>query len=139
MPDMSDPQHRKRMLPSVVAEMVAKGPLRLRGTGLDRALDHEVGVGRDRGAAVTANHRDAVAREHPRKGELREAFRQRHHGRHRHRRGAAHEDRDLERHALFQCRRMMHADPAMKLVMETGLEVVFVSVASQLHSIHAEV
>ena len=139
MPDLVHGEQWKRVPARVVAEVVAERALGLRPARIDRALDDEVGVGVDGGTARAADHRHPMAGEGAGEGELRQALGQRHDRRDRQRRGAADEDRHLERQAAGQRRRMMNADAAMELVMEPDLAVGQVVVAGQLHPVHAEV
>ena len=80
MPDMLDPHHGKVVPPRVVAQMVAERSLRLGGSGRDRALDHEVGVGIDRWTVAAGDHRQPMTGQHACECQLGEALRQRHHG-----------------------------------------------------------
>ena len=84
VPDVINAEQRKLMPPGVVAEVVAERSLRLGGSGVHRALDHEVGVGVDRWSAATGNHRDAMAGQRAGKREFGKALGKRHHRRHGH-------------------------------------------------------
>ena len=67
------------------------------------------------------------------------AGRQRHHRGHRQRGGAAHKNLDFQRFAPTNRGRVMDADAAMNLVMQTDLPIGNVRVPAQLHAVHPEV
>ena len=139
MPDMLNPHHREVVLAGVVAEVVAKGTFGLGGSGHHRALDHKVGISVDARPAWAADHRDPMAGEHARKGQLRQALRQRHHCRRGHRWRPTHKDSHLEWLAASQGRGVMHADPTVQLVVQADFLVGLVVIARELHPVHAEV
>ncbi len=139
MPDMLDPHHGKVVPPRVVAQMVAERSFRLGGSGRDRALDDEVGVGVDRRPIAAADHRQPMTGQHARECQFGETLRQGHHGRDGQRRRAAHEDRHLQRFVPLERRGMMQADAAVQLIVEPDLAIGFVVVACELHAVHAEV
>ena len=134
-----DSQHREVVGQAVVAEVVAERPLGLPHVRVDRAGDHEVGLGRHGQASVGRDHGDPPPAQGPGEGELGQPFGQRHHGGDGQGRGAADEDVDPERLAPPDRRGMMHADPAVDLVVQADLPVRLVSVARELDAVHPEV
>ena len=139
MPDMLDPHHGKIVPPRVVAQMVAERSLRLGGSGRDRALDHEVGVGIDRRTVAAGDHGQPMTGQHARECQFGQSLRQRHYGGDGQRRRATDEDRHPERFVPLERRGMMQADAAVQLVVEADLAIGFVVVACELHAVHAEV
>ena len=138
--DVLDAQHREIVLQAVVAQVIAE-----RAFGQQLVGDRPCRRCRNRrrrgsaGRPRPAEHADAAAAERAGEGQFAHSFGQRHHGGEHHRRRAADEDVDAKRLAGANRRRMMHADPAVNLVVQADFAVRLVLAAGELHAVHAEV
>ena len=127
------------MLEAVIAEMVSKRPLRLADVGIDRATDDEIGLGRHGEATVGRDHGDTPASQGPGECQLGQALGQGHDRGDRQGGRAADEDVDPQRLTPADRRRVVHADPAMDLVMQPDLVVRLILVARELDPVHPQV
>ena len=101
--------------------------------------DDEIGLGGHGQAAVGRDHRDATAAERAGERQLGQALGQRHDRGDGHRGRAADEDVDPQRLAAADRRGMVHADPAVDLVVQPDLAVRLVLVAGELDAVHPQV
>ena len=143
---MLDLQHGKWMPQTVIAQVIAKRAFRFGPTGIDGSRDAEVRIRVNRQRALIDAPRSARD-DHPHRSasecrgeqQFRQPLGQRHHGRQCHGGGATDEDVDSQLLAASNRRRVMHADAAMDLVVQTDLAIGDIVVAAQLDSVHSEV
>jgi hypothetical protein len=117
----------------------AERSLGLAAIGIDGAGDHEVGLGGHGQSALGRDHRDPTAAERPGERQFRQSLRQGHHGGDGHRGRATDEDVHPQRLAATDRRRMMHADPAVDLIVQPDLASRLVGVAGELDPVHPQV
>ena len=106
---------------------------------IDRAADDEVGLGRHGQASVGRDHGDAPAAQGAGERQLGQPLGQRHDRGDRQGGRAADEHVDPQRFTPADRRRMVHADPAMDLVVQPDLAVGLVLVARELDPVHPQV
>ena len=119
--------------------MVSERSLGLADVGIDRAADDEVGLGRHGEAAVGRDHGDAPASQGAGERQLGQPLGQGHDRGDRQGGRAADEDVDPQRLTPADRRRVVHADPAVDLVVKPDLAVRLVLVARELDPVHPQV
>ena len=137
--DAFDLQHGKVVLEAVIAEVVSERPLGLADVGIDRAADDEIGLGRHGEAPVGRDHGDTSASQGAGERQLGQPLGQGHDGGDRQGGRAADEDVDPQRLTPADRRRVVHADPAVDLVMQADLAVRLILVARELDPVHPQV
>ena len=139
MVDAIDPEHREVVPEAVIAEVIAERTFGLATIGIDGPGEDEIGLGRHGEPAVGRDHRDPTPPSAPAKASSGSPSGKRHDGGDGHRGRPADEDVDPQRLSPADRRGVVHADPAMDLVVQADLAARLVVVARELDAVHPQV